>query len=548
MRRFILITAFFFLLQNFSLADDSASNRSGSQSNAFPRKFLPKRDSSVNINKTGEPITVGSKGSTLEEILQRLAVDRNLVLRFHCNDPSLNQERGGILLISADSPLKILQQLLPEDYRFSPRDSDGKETEGVKDMASISIYPKGCAGTDPPVRVFASEREQRWLMKPLGEISLEELSDVRKTQGPSSRRRAADALGLKGEEKGIPYAKEALKDENPVVMLAAANALRRLSQKFGPERVSAAIYERFLEKPYAELLPIMAEVDKDAFFAVIPGFMELADEREKAIMTKAFSLTHDRRAIKNLSSIASTGSLENSRHAIYAIGKIAGPEAESSLMRLLSAADSDRQAMVFQAASFLPQGEGAEVRAEIEKVVQEGRISDQSLQALATGDYLHILEKSMKDPATKPDFKIRVLVAMGRQGSEKTIQIISLGLSDKTPRVRLAAVEAMGILGVDAAIPYLVKATEDEEAEVREAAVRKLADFQGDYGVNKALSKAIYDKDERVRRSAVSAIFALGKASANEELVEVLKDCAKNHQDPYVANRAGNIIRSWHLR
>jgi HEAT repeat protein len=545
MMRLILIAACFFLFQNVSLADESERKPAGLQRNELPRVFLPKIGSEVTINKKGDSLSLGTSGSTLEEILQRIAEARNVTLRFHCDDPSINQERGGNQTISGDSLVKILQQLLPPDCRFSLLDPNGKETESSKDIASINIYPKGCAGTAPPVRVFVGPREQRLWTKTPEETLLEELQNALKRQGPSSRRGALDILGIKGDERGIPYAKEGLKDPNLSVMLAAANALRRLGHKFGPEKVGDAIYERFLEKPYADFLPILADVGKDRFFAVIEGLMDQPGEKEKGIMARALLLTRDKRAIKYLSIIASTSSIENSRQAIYAMGRIGGPEAASILLSLLREGDSQQQAMAVQAVSFLPPGEGAEARAEIEKAVQEGRLSDQALQVLVAIPYLEPLEKLMKDPASKPALKVRVLRAMSVGRSEITIKVMSLGLNDEALQVRLATVEAMGASGGDAAIPYLVKATEDKDAKIREAAARGLADFPGDPNAAKGLAKAMYDEDGKVRRSAVDALSTLGEPSG--DVTEILKDCEKNHKDPYVAMKAGHILRTWKL-
>jgi HEAT repeat protein len=544
-KKIILIAVCFLLFQTVSLADESKSKNSSLQKKDLPRTFLMGIESKVIINKKGESVFLVSSGSTLEEILQKFAEEKQVILNFYCSDPSLNQERRPDLRISADSLVKALQRLLPEDCRFSSLNRDGQETKSSKDIAALNIYPKQC-GTDRPVRVFVSGRAQNWQTRRPEEISLEELNDAMKRQGPSSRRWALDILGIKGDEKGIPYAKEALKDANTGVMFAAADALNRLGQKFGPEKVSDAIYERFLEKPYPEFLPIMAQVDKDKFFAVIEGLEDQGGAKEQQILTRALALTKDRRAIKYLSRFVSAGNMANSRQAIYAIGDIGGPEAASILVRLLRDGNADQQAAAVQAAYFLPQGEGADVRAEVEKIVKEDRVSDPALRAMAMVSYYEPLEKLMKDPASKPDLKVRALKAMTKQGSEKMIRIMSMGLNDEALQVRIASVEAMGFVGLDPAIPYLVKATEDKDAKVREAAVNVLADFPGDDNVSKALGKALHDADEKVRRSAVDSLSLLGKP--DEKLIETLADCEKNHKDPYVANKAGSILKSWNLK
>jgi HEAT repeat protein len=547
MKRMFLVAACLFLFQNALLAAESKPQAKGlqPQKKELPRAFLKKVDSKVVINKGGT-ISLSATKATLETILQKIAEERNVALRFYCDDPSRDQELRTFDNITADSFAKTLQQLLPEGCRFSSLNREGKETESMKEIVSVHVYSKGCADTGRPVRVISSERIDRSPGQPPDDLSPEGLREALKSGGPATRRKAAHILGIKGDEKAIPLAKEAIKDANPEVMFAAANALTRLGKKFGPQKVSDAIYGRFLEKPYPEFLPYMAEVDKDNIWAIFDKFIDQSDEREKGIMTRSLLLTGDRRAVKYLSTFASSGNIENSRQAIYAMGRIGGPEAANSLKKLIRDGDSQRQAIAVQATFFLPQGEGEDVRAEIAKVVKEGRASDTTLQALVGGGFLEPLEKLMRDPETKPDMKVRVLKAMAERGSEKAIPLMALGLQDSSVEVRLASVKAMESLTAESAIPHLVMASQDKEAKIREAAVIALAEFPGDYQVVKALSKAIHDSNERVRRAAVDAIAMLGKPG--KEVIELLDDCEKNHKDPYVAKKAGHILKSWNVK
>jgi HEAT repeat protein len=544
MGKVVLIAACFLIFQTVALIDALHAQDSKVQKSDLPRALLPKTEGRVTIGKGEGSISFWSTGSTLEEILERFAVEKKVILRFYCQDPGLKPERAVNLRISAGSLEKALQQLLSGEHRFTPLNREGKPIENAKDIAAINIYPTGCTGTDPPVRVFIAEREHPLLKKLPEEISLEELSDLLKRGGPASRRMAADILGLKAGEKSIAYAKEALKDENPGVMFAAANALKRLGKKYGAEKVADAIDARFREKPYAEFLPMMAEVDRNKFWPIIDGIMDQSGEREKGIIVRSLFLTNDRRAIRYLSRISSAGSMETSKQAIYAIGKIGGPEAAAALMMLLREGNVQRQASAAQAVSFLSKEDGVEVRAEVEKIVREERVPDALLQALAEISYLEPLEKLMKDPASKAELKIRALKAMTAKGGEKIIEVMSMGLNDEAPQVRAASVEAMGSRAMEAAIPYLIKATEDKDAKVRKSAIKGLSEFPWNDQIVEALGKVIDDPDESVRRGAVDAFRLLGEPS--KAMIAILNNC-KNHKDPYVANKAGSILRHWGL-
>ena len=535
MRKIILVILFFMIFQN-GLIDASD----------LPESFLSKSAGKVTIKKQGESISLTANGSTLEEILQKIADEKNVVLKFYCNDPAIKQEKSATLKISADSLVKTLRQLVPEDHRLSLFNREGIQTEDGKDVAAVHAYPKDCTQTDRPVRVFVAEKEHPLLSRSPQEIQLEELRDLLRSGGPGSRCRAADILGIKGDEKGIPYVKEALKDENAGVMFAAANALKRLGQKYGRATVADAVYERFREKPYPEFLPVIAELDRERIWPIVDRLLDRSGDREQATIARALFLTNDRRAIPYLSRIASKGSTENARQAVYALGKIGGREAATALITLLNEADAERQAMAAQAIHFLPKDDGADARTEVEKIVKKEPVTDVLLHALAGVSYLEPLEKLLKDPALKPEVKIRALKAMAeRGGAEKSIETMGIGLNDTAPQVRIASVEAMGVLVSEAAIPYLVTAAKDEDPKVRRSAVRALSELSGDDGVVEALGKAVDDKDENVRREAINALDALGKPS--EATIAILTKCG-THKDPYVANKAGSIMRYWGLK
>ena len=545
MRTLILVAVCLLFLQNAAPLSALDAKRPEVQRSDLPRAFLPKSESNIVMRKeAGESISLSSNRSTLEEVLQRIAEETKVALKFYCDDPSLKQERTVSLRISADSLVKALWQLLSEDYRFTLLNREDKPTTDRKDVAAVNIYPKDCTRIDDPVRVFIAERPHPLLRKPLNQVSLEDLGAILKREGPTSRRLAADVLGAKGDEKGIAYAKEALKDENPGVMLAALGTLKKLGQKHGPEKVAGAIYDRFREKPYVEFLPVMVDVDKDKIWPVVDSLTDIQGEREQGAIVRALVSTNDRRAVKYLARIASTDTGDNSRQAIYGIGRIGGAEAATVLIKLLKEGDAQRQARAAQAVYLLSRGDGSAARAEVERIVRGERVSDALLQALVEAPDSEPLEKLMKNPASKPELKMRLLKALGNQGLEKNIEIMGAGLNDKTPQVRIASVEAIGAVAVEAAIPHLIRATEDKDAKVRSGAAKALSAFPGDDSVAQALGKTIHDTNEIVRKSAVDSLELLGRPS--EVGAAILRE-SRNHKDPYVAKKASSILKYWDL-
>jgi HEAT repeat protein len=514
-----------------------------SKTTEIPRAFLPKTESKITIGKQGE-ISLWSNKSTLEEILERIAVEKKVTLNFYCQDPGLKQDRSDNLTISADSMEKGLRDLLGNEYSFVRLDREGKPAEDPKDARSLNIYPKGCALADRPARIFLGEREHPVLRKLPEEISIEELAEILKRGGPVFRRRAADVLGMKGDEKGFGYALQALKDENPAVMLAGANALKRLAQKYEPATAAAAIYSRFLEKPYADFLPIIAEVGKETLWPIVDRLLDGSGDTDIGTIVRSLIITKDRRAVPYLAKI-SAASLDHAKQASYGIASIGGPDAAAALLTLIRQSEVTRRIWAAQAVFFLPKTDGSEVRAEVERMVTQDKVPDSLLQGLAEISYLDPFQKLLKNPDSSPELKIRALSALSAKGTEKAMDTIAVALADESPRVRLASVESMGSMAVDASIPYLTEAYEDKDPQVRVAAVKGLSEFSVRDTIVSTLARAVQDTDANVRRAAVNGLELLGKP--DDAMVAVLNGC-NGSKDPYVVNKAESILKYWGLK
>ena len=113
-------------------------------------------------------------------------------------------------------------------------------------------------------------------------------------------------------------------------------------------------------------------------------------------------MTKDRRAINTCRGLLLPGVSENSRQAIYAIGKIGGPEAASSLnetvkrRRCPTAGNGGSGRLI-----FCQRAMGQMHVQKLKKSCKKERVSDGLLHALAEVPYLEPLEKLMKDPALK---------------------------------------------------------------------------------------------------------------------------------------------------
>jgi hypothetical protein len=344
---------------------------SNTPKNGVPRALLSKSGGSVTVRKEGKSIRLWATKSTLEEILQKVADQYSVILKCYCQDPRIRQEKKASLTISADSMRGLMERLFSKEHRFTLLNREGNPSEDVQELSILNVYSKECPDAGEAVGVFIAEKTHPLLGKSPGEISIEQLRVVLKREGPASRRRAAEILGRRDDAEAIPCAKEALQDDNARVMLAAANALMRLGKKHGSETVEGALYQRFLERPYGDILLALSQLNSDKIWPLIGGLMDQPGESDRVILTRALFLRNDRRAIPYLAKIAFTGGIENSGQAIYVIGKLGGQEAATVLMRLLKEGDPLRQARAAQAVHFLAKNEGAPLYAEVEKIARQ---------------------------------------------------------------------------------------------------------------------------------------------------------------------------------
>ena len=235
---------------------------------------LEEAKGTIIISSLKEGISFQANNATFEEILQGLADQQKMTLKVYCDDPSLDSKRTTITLTSP-SLRELLTQLLIPRYSISFMDQEGKPAEGDKPVKEVDIYPEDCQKREHPVRTFMSLKEHPVLNKPPVEITLQELSQILKEEGPSSRVGAVHILGVKREKDGIPLVKEALKDANPQVVLEALKSLERLGKIYGTKDVSDAIFERIQETPYPEFLIALAKLDKERVWPVIDRFIDM---------------------------------------------------------------------------------------------------------------------------------------------------------------------------------------------------------------------------------------------------------------------------------
>ncbi|MFM7355074.1 MAG: HEAT repeat domain-containing protein, partial [Microcystis aeruginosa] len=121
------------------------------------------------------------------------------------------------------------------------------------------------------------------------------------------------------------------------------------------------------------------------------------------------------------------------------------------------------------------------------------------------------------------DVRRNAVEALGKIGSETAIPGLLKALEDSDDDVRRKAAEALAKIGSETAIAGLLKALEDSYFEVRMSAAEALGKIGSETAIA-GLLKALEDSDEYVRRKAAEALGKIGTETAMTELINRLKN------------------------
>jgi HEAT repeat protein len=124
-----------------------------------------------------------------------------------------------------------------------------------------------------------------------------------------------------------------------------------------------------------------------------------------------------------------------------------------------------------------------------------------------------------------PHLRAGAILGLGALGHEQDIELLKTALGDDEPEVRLAAIEALGRLGLrgsEPAVESIVAAMVEMEAEAQRVAAEILAEL-GAEG-HAVLREGARDQDLMVRRAAIYGLAVSGQPWAAEILQELQKD------------------------
>jgi HEAT repeat protein len=140
----------------------------------------------------------------------------------------------------------------------------------------------------------------------------------------------------------------------------------------------------------------------------------------------------------------------------------------------------------------------------------------ETLEELVRDDPLRVLD----DP--RPEIRRLAVGACRRLGAAALGPLTRAARSDDDEHVRAEAVEALGMVGVDA-YDVVVGAVADPSPRVVEAAVTALGEIADLRSVELLVQAVLEDRDPLIREAAIAALGAIGDERALPTLLDIVR-------------------------
>jgi HEAT repeat protein len=444
----------------------------------------------------------------------------------------------------------------------------GKEAREALPMLERALTDKETA-----VRLFAARA--LWAVEPKIGVVLPVLTQaLQKDADAGQRARAAAILGSLGlrAQNAVPDLLDAVHDADKAVRIAAARALGDIG---GPRaRVTyPALSELTREDQSDETLRATAaealkkigratRVDIDTLISALDN--PKARYRASAAVSLWLLNREAKKAVQALSQRLRDENETVCTTAAFALAAI-GPDAGAAVPELIAALEHKTEALHARAAYTLGEiGQAAAeavpalnrllAREDTETIATRFQAA-RALWAIAqqTKDILPVLAEALKDE--DPDLNRQAAetlakmaaklpaadAALKQQLRERTVpHLIRLLSQEKADPVRTTAATTLGSLGLEAqaAVPALMQALEEEDAELRGSAAEalgKIGAAETEAKAKPVAARTAYsallffskvDPHERVQRAANTALLKIGRPSGEDApgLIDILRD------------------------
>jgi len=446
----------------------------------------------------------------------------------HGQDPTTRREvLGGLAELGREADIAVLVECLKDDH-------PGVQEAAVHGLVRIggdAVVRRlvGLLREPPALRNMAVEIISKVI--PAGRDSV--LNALR-SPDPDVRKLILDAIGKQENSLLITPVLPLLGDPSPNVRAAAAETLGHLRAR---EAVSGLL-ELLTDEPWVRFSAVVALAEIGDVVALEP-LLQLVKQEDPAVTYAALeaiaTLDHDGRALPVLMDLADSvthdlqPALVKTLVALTERGSAdiwARLDRDRWLRRLtetLQADDPEAQLAAMTALGLM--GDPAAARAILAMYAGLERPSDdnvdRAVQALVgVGNALELMAAVEVGDDQVAKVAIRGLGVMRAPEAVPVLARVRRTSADWDRR-RLVVI-ALGLIGTDEAVEYLIEAIEDETGYVRREAVHVLGDFASEAAVQALLARVKSERYQEVRNEIADTLVRIGTHTIMIELVRLL--------------------------
>jgi len=454
----------------------------------------------------------------------------------YSRDPQQRASAAGLLLASKDRrALGVLTRVLEAKEHPPTRISILKALEVNRDDRAI-VQVLGCVAADEPgVRGAARATLVRLNSKVAIERMVGTLSDAGVPR--VTRIAVADAMAAMREFSAVPALIQLLSDPDAQVRQAAEASLVKITVQ--PLGANAEAWQRWWDINKSKsrewlLEEIIAQQDKEIhrlrgeLVSRWIHYLRNASNGNTASYVEALhSGLPDVQifAANALARLKPEGvvaeflrEVDHShpgvrRAVVTALGQMGSEAAIDALLKKLDDADPQVRVGAANALGVLKAASAVQPLIKVLAGIKDEKLCVAAAKALGeVGDAAAVepLMTAVSNAARSKELREEAAIALGKLKDKRARAVLVRALKDVADRVRWAAADSLGRLGLPEAVPALGEAvTGDTNAQVREAAAVALGRIGRDDGVP-ALLRALRDPEKRVADQALAAALRIG--------------------------------------
>ncbi len=386
----------------------------------------------------------------------------------------------------------------------------------LRSRAALDILERRMADRDPEVRTAVAGA--------LGAIGspdvLDPLLDLLRDLTIRVRLAAADALGSLGADGAVDALLDEMNDEDPAARMAAATALGRI----GSHNASEALTRYSGTDPNPEVRRVAESALRQiSNQAIGPLIRHLADgEPARRIEAMAALLDQGKTAILPVKDLMRHSDSSVRSAAAEILGVIGDPSAIDALE--LGVKDDNPQVRITAAGALgrIKDPRSADLLAPL---LDHGdpRFAAAAANALEALTDLAIDPVIVQLNSRQEQTRIRAIDVLGRLRHKGVCPRLIAGLTENTPWIRIVSAQALGEIGENQAVPPLIKTLGDHNALVRAMAAEALGKIS-DYRATMPVLERLKDSSSLVQTNALRALGQIGNPVALPYLAAALDD------------------------